>query len=98
MKHQFSKPYVYNGTTYTELDINIENITTAEYQRAEREFKILNPKFVGVVEMESGFHQQLLANLSDQPIEFFSQLPAHEFIKLRMKSQSFLLTGEFLEI
>lgn len=98
MKIELSKPFKYENQEYTELDLPIENITVTDYEKAEREFKALNPKFVGAVELESAFYKHMACNLVGKPIDFFDNMPVYEFIKIKTQVQSFLLTGTVLEI
>lgn len=91
MLHTFKKAYTWNDKEYTELDIPVENITTVDYEKAEMQFRALNPNFTGVVELESGFMKQIMVNACELPAEFFNGLPANEFIRLKMAVQGFLL-------
>lgn len=93
MIHKFAKPYQYNGVEFTELEVDIENITTLDYEKAEAQFKSLNPNFMGVLELETKFHKQLLINATKKPEEFFNKLPIGEFVKLKMAVQGFLLNA-----
>lgn len=92
MLHKFKTTHKFNDQEYTELDIPIENITTLDYEKAEMQFRSLNPNFAGVIELESGFTKQIMINACKLPAEFFNSLPANEFVKLKMAVQSFLLS------
>jgi hypothetical protein len=91
MKHKFAKPYNFNGKEYTELEIDIENITTLDYEKAESQYKTINPGFSGLIEAETGFTKQLIINATKLPAEFYNGLPLGEFIKLKYAVQGFLL-------
>lgn len=91
MKHKFAKPYKFNDKEYTELEIDIENITTLDYEKAESQYKSLNPNFIGVLELETKFHKQILINATKLPEEFYNGLPIGEFVKLKMAVQGFLM-------
>lgn len=94
MKHKLSRPYNYEGIEFTELDVNLESLTTADYEKAEREFKVLNqPTNIQVIETETGFVKIILCKAIGKTHDFLDNLPIADFAKLKMVTQGFLLTG-----
>lgn len=99
MKHKLSRPYKYEGMEFTELEVNLENLTTADYEKAEREFKALNHKASNqqangtMIEMETGFVKIVLCKAIGKTHDFLDNLPIADFAKLKVVTQGFLLTG-----
>ncbi len=93
MLRKLSKVYTYEGKEYLELNLDLEDMTTEQYEQAEREFKALNPAFNGALESETGFIKLVLTKAGKLPHGFFDKLPAYEFVKLKYAVQTFLLTG-----
>ncbi len=94
MKHKLSRPYKYEGTEFTELDVNLESLTTADYEKAEREFKALNQSVVvQMIESETGFVKIILCKAIGKTHDFLDNLPIADFAKLKVVTQGFLLTG-----
>jgi len=80
---RFSKPYTFEGETFTEVDLTeIENITAADMIAAQ---KVMSKG--GTVEMLPEMSLQyacvIAARVSKRPIEFFTSLPARDAIKLK---------------
>ncbi len=94
MKHKLSRPYNYEGMEFTELDVNLESLTTADYEKAEREFKALNQSLiVQMIESETGFVKIVLCKAIGKTHDFLDNLPIADFAKLKVVTQGFLLTG-----
>lgn len=91
MIHQLKKVYTFNGEEHTEINAPLEELTGLDYEMASNQFKILNPKFAGAVELEPAFLTQILVNTCKKPIEFFTGLPMNEYVKLKFAVQGFLL-------
>lgn len=91
---KFSKPYVFEGQEYTEVDLSAMEDTTAEDLSVVG--KILSK--LGTVspmpEMTMDFSQFMAARVTKLPIEFFKRMPAREAIKLKNAVTGFLYGGD----
>lgn len=91
---KFSKPYVFEGREYTEVDLSTLEDTTAEDLSVVG--KILSK--LGTVspmpEMTMDFSQFMAARVTKLPIEFFKRMPAREAIKLKNAVTGFLYGGD----
>lgn len=85
-----SKPIEFEGKTYTELDINLENMTCDDIIKAEREC-LTSGIPMGVAETSKGFLMSLAARAAKVPIEMIYKLPLKDGTKITMEVQSFLL-------
>ena len=80
---KFSKPYSFEGQTYTEIDLSgMENLTTQDMVEAER---YLNRTKVisSTPEMTIGYACSIAATASGMPVEFFERLPVREAVKVK---------------
>ena len=80
---RFSKPYTFEGQTYTEIDLSgMENLTTQDMVEAER---YLNRTKVisSTPEMTIGYACSIAATASGMPVEFFERLPVREAVKVK---------------
>lgn len=87
---KLAKPYKFEGTEYTEVDLHgLEDTTAADLSAVG---KILAKQ--GVVspmpEMTMDFSQYLAARVAKKPVEFFQGLPAREAVKLKNIVTGFL--------
>lgn len=90
------KPYVFEGKTYTTLDLSgLENVTAGTLENVG---KILAKKSPGLnpatLEMELGFCQLLAARVTSLPLEFFQGMPARDAVALKSKVVGFLYGGD----
>ena len=90
------KPYVFEGKTYTSLDLSgLENVTAGTLENVG---KILAKQSPGLnpatLEMELGFCQLLAARVTSLPLEFFRGMPARDAVALKSKIVGFLYGGD----
>ena len=90
MKHTFSKPYQFEGQTYTELDIDLDSVSGADILLAKRRFASAGG-FSPALATDPEFCVFLLARVAKQPIEFFQSMPARDFCALTQAVSNFLL-------
>lgn len=90
---RFAKPYVFEGRDYTELNLSaLEDATGADISAVG---KILSKSgFVTPMpEMTMDFSLHMAGRITHLPIEFFSNMPAREAIKLKNIVTGFLYGG-----
>lgn len=90
MKHQFDKPFEFEGKKYETLDIPLEALTGQDISAAKREWAAAG-NFSPVPAADSDFCASLAARACKLPVEFFYALPAKEYTKLTQAVSNFLL-------
>jgi hypothetical protein len=79
----FRKPYQFEGTEYTEVDLSgIENLTGFQYIQISKEMD-KNAPTVGVREMSPTFAVRVAAAVTKLPVEFFYKISARDFTKVK---------------
>lgn len=80
---KFNRPYNFEGTEYTEVDLSgLEDITAADMIRVQR--AMTGSGTVEVIpEMTIQYACLISAEVTKKPIEFFNGLPGKEAIKLK---------------
>jgi hypothetical protein len=91
MKHVFDKPVTFEGTEYTELEMNLDSLTGKDISQAKRLWAGAG-NFSPVPAADMDFCAALAAQASKQPLEFFEALPAKEYTKLTQAVSNFLLS------
>lgn len=86
---KFSKPYAFEGQTYTEIDLaGLDSLTAKDMIEAEKYlFKkgIISP----LPDQTSEYICFIASRVSDQPVEFFVGLPPKEITRVKNKVSSF---------
>jgi len=86
---KFSKPYVFEGQTYTEIDLaGLENLTARDMFDAEKYlFKsgIISP----LPDQTSEYICFIAGRVAGQPVEFFKGLPPKDITRVKNKVSSF---------
>ena len=90
MKISLSKPYDFDGVTYTELDVDFESLTGRDVVAAKREWARLG-NFSAVISTDVEFAVFLAAKAAKQPYEFFDALPAKEYCRIAREVTNFLI-------
>lgn len=86
---KFSKPYVFEGQTYTEIDLaGLENLTARDMIDAEKYlFKsgIISP----LPDQTSEYICFIAGRVAGQPVEFFKKLSPKDITRVKNKVSSF---------
>jgi hypothetical protein len=86
----FKKPYLFEGQTYEGIDIsNIENLSTKDLSTADRLYT-QQGNISPAAEMTTGYACIIANMVTQKPIEFFTNLPANEGIKVKTAVVNFL--------
>ncbi|MDY2977956.1 MAG: phage tail assembly protein [Oscillospiraceae bacterium] len=93
---KLKKPYVFDGVTYTAIDLSgLENVTAGTLENVG---KILAKRSPGLnpatLEMEMSFCNLLAARVTNQKLEFFERLPARDAVALKSMIVGFLYGGD----
>lgn len=95
MIHKFKKAYEFEGRSYTEIEIPLESVTGAELARLSRRFlnehREVNP---ATVLFDYGFAAELAAKCAKQPLEFFEQMPAPDYVNIAAAVIRFFFDAE----
>lgn len=93
---RLSKPYAFEGQTYTEIDLcGLETVTAGTLERAGRavlqQSPALNP---AMLESTMPFCIELAVRVTRRPYEFFRGLPVQDAMKLKALVANFLYGGD----
>lgn len=95
MKHIFAKPYTFEGKEYKEIELDLDSLTGNDYLLAERQFgEHFNNKVTPLPELSKEYQMIIAARASNQPLEFYMQMPIKEVSKITIKIQNFLLSED----
>ena len=86
---KLSKPYKFEGQTYSEIDLSGLDSLTAEDMIAAEKHLMRTGVFSPLPEMTVEYVQFIAARASGQPVEFFKGLPPKDAIKVKNRVTSF---------
>lgn len=91
---KFKKPFVFEGKTYTELDLSaLENITTGDMVAVN---KLIGPGTFGRTEMNPEFSLEyacyIAARATKMPVEFFMALRPGDGLKVKNRVVNFFFS------
>lgn len=90
MKHKFSSPVNFEGTDFTELDLDLESLKGSDISAAKKEWAAAG-NFSPVPSSDLDFCAIVAARASKQPLEMIEDLPAKEYTKLCQAVSNFLM-------
>lgn len=91
MLHEFAKPFVFEGTEYPSIDLNLDGLTGQDLLDAERDFTQSGGSAM-VLATNQTYLAYVAAKAISKPIDFILALPAKEFSKVVIQVQGFLLS------
>lgn len=90
---KLSKPYVFDGQTYTEVDLSgLEDATGADLIAVERSLKkrgIVDP----LMEMSAPLAAAMASRMTGKPEEFYTGLPIRDMVRVKTAVSGFLYGG-----
>lgn len=90
---KLSKPYVFDGQTFTEVDLSgLEDATGADLIAVERSLKkrgIVDP----LMEMSAPLAAAMAARMTGKPEEFYTGLPIRDMVRVKTAVSGFLYGG-----
>lgn len=93
LKVDLSKPYFWEGYTYTAVDLSgLERMSTRALKKIMRR-SIAAGQAVLLPELDMEYCMNVAAEASGLPIEFFDDLPAADGTRVKNRVMSFLLAG-----
>lgn len=91
---KFKKPYIFEGKEYTEVDLSaLEDITGADMIKINTTLEKRGHLPV-LQEMSLEYAQEIAAQVTGKPIEFFQGLPARHSMKLKNLVTNFIFGEE----
>lgn len=90
MKYKFKKPYEFEDVTYTELDYDLDSLTGADISAAKRQWALAG-NFSPLPTTDADFCVFVLAKVTKQPIEFFTEMPAQDYCGITQQVSNFLM-------
>ena len=93
---RFGKPYKFGGVEYVEVDLSgLEDVTAGVLENVGKIVSKKNPGMnPALLEMSMPFCNYLAQRVAKLPLEFFTNLPAKEAIKLKTMVTNFLYGGD----
>lgn len=93
---KLSKPFVFEGKTYTEVDLSgLENTTGRDLSVVgkimSKKYPRMNP---AILETTKEYAEYMAAGVTHLPVEFFQRLPARDSIRLKSTVVGFLYGGD----
>lgn len=86
---KFSKPYHFEGKTYTEIDLSgAERLSAQDMVEAEK-FLVQSGIVSPLPEMTMEYICFIANRITDQPLEFFKGLPPRDIVRVKNKITSF---------
>lgn len=99
MELKLSRPFKYEGQEITELNVDLESLTTKDYEQAERELLMTKKALNGaMLEMETSFVKIIACKALKKPFDFLDNMAIADFTKLKVQTQGFLLTGSTVSL
>lgn len=90
MKYVLSKEYEFEGKKYTEIDLNIEEMTGKDVAAAKRMWSRAG-NYSPLMTADMEFCMCLAAKSAKLPIEFMEGLPAKDYCAIGQQVSGFLL-------
>lgn len=89
-EYKFSKPYKFEEKEYESIEFDLEGLTGSDISEVKKAF-VGNGGFAPLPAMDSDFCALILARVIKQPLEFFTQMPAKDYLQLTQQVSNFLL-------
>ena len=92
---KFKKPYKFEGKEYSEIDLSgLEDLSAADMIAVNKIMNRSNPGIDVMPEVSLEYACNLAAKATKQPIEFFTNLPPKQAMKVKNRVMGFLFGSE----
>lgn len=88
-KVEFSNKYTFEGVDYDSVDLDLESLKGKDISKAKKQWQRAG-NAAAAVTMDIDFCIHVATLASDQPIEFFEELPADDYNRVYGEVFSFL--------
>ncbi|TGV29902.1 phage tail assembly protein [Mesorhizobium sp. M00.F.Ca.ET.186.01.1.1] len=89
--YKLSRPFSFDGTEYTELKLDLDDLTGEDLIACERQLNATTDDVVFVKELSKPYLALVAARAAKVPVELIRKLPGKDFSKVTMQVQNFLL-------
>jgi len=98
-KHILSKPITFDGKQITEVNLDLDGLSVADLEKAERITRSLLKKreTAGVIELNKKYQINIAALASGIPYDAFRMMSAKDYTQIGLLVQNFLLGGDSWE-
>ena len=93
MKHLFTKPVSFEGVEYTEIEMNLEELTGKDISQIKRQWAGKG-NFSPVPAADMDFQAMAACHAASLPHEFADALPAKEYTQLCTAVGNFLMASD----
>lgn len=87
--YKFSKKYEFEGTEYESIEFDLTSLKGSDISEAKRMFTA-GGGYSPLPSMDSDFCALILARITKQPLEFFTNLPAKDYLAITQQVSNFL--------
>lgn len=98
---EFSKEHKFEGKTYSNVELAIEDLSGDDLMALQKEWRMKTGKLRDImtksamtVALDTEFVLYACSRFSQKPMEFFTSLPVKDFMKVTSSVQNFLLDTE----
>lgn len=89
MKYVFGKPYEFEGKEYESIEFDLEGLKGSDISAVKKQFAAAG-NFSVLPAMDSDFCALILARVTKQPLEFFTEMPAKDYCQITQQVGNFL--------
>lgn len=90
MQVTFKNKYNFEGKEFESINLDLDGLKGSDIIDAQRQFT-QSGNFSAVISTDTNFQLIIASKAAAQPLEFFNELPAPEFMKVTQAVQNFLL-------
>lgn len=92
MRHEFAKPFKFEGQEYTGLDLNLDDLTGKDLLNVESEMAAKGLQAI-MPEISKAYQMHVAARAAKVPFELIEALPIKEASGITMKVVNFLFAS-----
>lgn len=89
--YKFKEPYEFEGKQYEQIEIDLSGLKGADISAAKKAWSS-EGNFAVLPTLDYDFCAQLLARVSKQPIEFYTEMCARDYCALTQQVSNFLMS------
>lgn len=90
-KYVFSKPYEFEGKVFEFVEFDLDSLKGSDISEVKKTF-VASGYYSPLPSTDSDFCALILARITKQPLEFYTQMPARDYCNLTQRVSNFLLT------
>ena len=96
---EFKKPYDFEGKKYSEIEVAVEELSGQNLINLQKRYqktlakKSFQTSSLAALTIDTDFILFALGELTKQPMEFFTQMPANDMLSCIYALQGFLSSG-----